>query len=253
MSKIRTAQFLDNLGIAEANLSRIVLVEDFKQRPILNAEALITSGTPTLAQMALRFRANRDFEVLGTNMTSALCTHATGGGITLTTAGAANDQGILSVHLDSGQTQWATIDFSTDDETAFGARIKTGASIADATIWAGLKLTNTPVVATDANQAFFRYEPATNSGKFQAVYSVSGTDYEIDTGVTVEASTAYNLEIAIDSARVARFYINSEEVGTSVALTTGIDLLPYVGVQAGAAAAKAVTVRKLVCAKTDNE
>lgn len=253
MSKTRTAQLNDNLGVVDTLLDKLVLVENFNQRPALNADILITSTNPTLAQMALRFAANRDFEVLGTNMTTALCTHSTGGGITLTTAGAENDQAILSVHLDATQTTWATTDFSTDDEIALATRLKTGASIAAATIWFGWKLTNTPVVATDANQAFFRYEPSTNSGKFQAVYSVSGTDYELDTGVTVAAATEYVLEISVDDDRVPRFFINGKLVATGTALTTGIDLLPYAGVQAGAAAAKAITVRKICVAKTTND
>lgn len=253
MSKNRTAQLNDALGVLANVLDRTILVEDFKQRPALNGDILITSTNPTLAQMATRFLANRDFEVLGTNMTTALCTFSTGGGVTLTTAGAANDQGILSVHLDTNQTQWSVIDFSTDDEIALGTKIKTGASVADTTLWFGWKLTNTPVVATDNDQAFFRYETSTNSGKWQAVYSASGTDYTIDTGVSVAAATEYKLEIVVDEDRVPRFFINNELVATGTALTTGVDLLPYVGVQAGAAAAKAVTVRKLVAAKSNND
>tara|TARA_R100000008_G_scaffold51530_1_gene31014 strand:+ start:38 stop:640 length:603 start_codon:yes stop_codon:yes gene_type:complete len=48
---------------------------------------------------------NTNFEVLGTNMTTALATRsATSAVVTLTTAGADQDQAILCPHLDSGQT-----------------------------------------------------------------------------------------------------------------------------------------------------
>ena len=110
------------------------------------------------------------------------------------------------------------------------------------TIWAGLKLTNVSVTATDDDQAFFRYAAATNSGRWQAISSAAGVDDAHDTGVAVAASTAYRLRIAIDADRVARFYINNSLVETSGVLVTAKDLIPYIGVQANAAAAKKITV-----------
>lgn len=205
-------------------------------KPCINAD--MASGTE-----ATREPADPDFEVLGTNGTSALSTFYAEGGITFTTAGADNDQMILVPHLDTNQTAWSNVTWGTDKETIWGAHISTGSAITAEIVWAGLKLTNTSTTATDDNQAFFRFTPATNGGRWQAIYSISGTDTAVDTGITVAASTKYRFRIAIDSARLARFYINEELVATSTALTDAIDLTPYIGVAAtGAAAAKVIYI-----------
>jgi len=206
-------------------------------------------GKPSLnadiqnAAESTRMIADPDFEVLGTNMTSALSTFNAEGGINLTTAGADNDQAILLPHLDANQSSWTSWTWGSDKASYWMLRFKTGASIAAAIIWAGLKLTNTPTTATDNDQAFFRYQNGVNSGRFQAIYSIDGTDSANDSGVTVAAATEYVLEVAIDASRIARFFINNTLVLTSTALKDATDFIPYLGVQAsGAAGAKAVTV-----------
>lgn len=246
MSKNRTAQQNDTLRIFKNEFDRITLVEKWLKTPGINAD--LASGTE-----ATRVPRNRDFEVLGTNGTSALATFSDGGGLTITTAGASADQMIILPHLDTKQSAWSAIKWNTNDSVAYGNKIKTGASIADTTIWVGLKLTNTSVTATDDDQVFFRYEPSTNSGKWQFIYSVGGTDYSLDTGVTVAASTSYELEIAIDSDRVPRGYVNGDHTNTGTAMTADIDLIPYFGVQADAAAAKAITSRGCAISKEQND
>lgn len=200
-------------------------------KPGINAD--INSATE-----ATREIADPDFEVLGTNGVTASVTYHVEGGIKLTTAGAANDQVIIAPHLDANQTAWAQVTWGTDQETEWQAHVKSGSSIAAEIIWAGLKLTNTSTTATDDDQVCFRYQNAVNSGKFQCVYSIAGTDVAADSGVTVAADTEYVLVITIDSSRIARFYINGSLVATSTALTTAVDLIPYVGVQDTAGAAK---------------
>src|SRR5947199_345765 len=93
--------------------------------------------------------ADRDFELLGTNMTTALCTYNVEGGIKLTTAGADGDQGILLPNLNTNQTPWQVVTWGSDQSAEWQCHIKTGASIANCIIWAGLKLTNTSTTATD--------------------------------------------------------------------------------------------------------
>jgi len=106
-----------------------------------------------------------------------------------------------------------------------------------------LKLTNTEVVATDNDQVFVRYEDDVNSGKFQAVWSIGGTDTTTDTGVTAAVSTRYHIQVVIDASRIARFYLNGSLVATTTALTNATDLIPYIGVAAdGAAAAKSLRI-----------
>jgi hypothetical protein len=64
-----------------------------------------------------------------------------------------------------------------------------------------------------------------------------------DSGVAVAVSTPYLLQIKVGTDRKPRYYINGLPVGVGAALRTGQTLLPFFGVKAGAAAAKAVTVR----------
>ena len=205
-------------------------------KPSANGDILSTSEST-------REIADPDFEVLGTNATSGSATYNAEGGIKLTTAGADGDSVIVLPHLDANQTAWSQVTWGTDKETVWEGMLATDASIAATVIWAGLKLTNTPTTATDNDQAFFRYEAGVNSGKWQAIYSIGGTDTATDTGVTAATATVYHFKVAIGSDRTARFWINGTLVVTSSALSNAVDLIPYMGVAAsGAAAAKAITV-----------
>jgi len=141
-------------------------------------------------------------------------------------------------------------------------------------VWAGLKLTNDQLVATDANQVFFKFQTdATNSEaftdftKWHFVHSIGGTDYISQLPITVAANTPYHLKITIDSNRKASIFVNGQQYnvtstsgstgGTAVttgttksaALTDDIDLIPYVGIEAGAAAAEAVNVHYVCCSR----
>ena len=209
--------------------------------PGVNAD--LASGTE-----ATREPVDQNFEILGVNATSALSTYYAEGGITLTTAGADGDEMILLPHLDTKQSGWAQTTWGTDRQVIWECTIQSGANITNAITWAGLKLTNTEVLATDNDQAFFRYEDDVTSGALIAVYSIGGVDTSVNTGITWAVSTKYRLLIAIDSSRIARFYVGIAGaamtlVATSTALTDATDLIPYIGVAAdGAAAAKAITV-----------
>ncbi len=180
---------------------------------------------------AVRVRTDKIFEVLGNNATSALCTHNVGGGIRFTTAAADGDEMILVPHLDANQTGWDDMTGDTSAEVHWECMLRTSSLLVTNTIiWAGLKLTNAEAEATDADQVYFRYEDDVNSGKIQFVYSIAGTDAEIDTGVAVAVDMDLHLRIVIDDARIARGYINGVLVGTTTALTASIDLKPYIGV-----------------------
>jgi hypothetical protein len=201
-------------------------------KPGINAD--INSATE-----AVREIADPDFEVLGTNGSTDDVTYHVEGGIKVETDGADGDEVIILPHLDTSQTAWAAVTWGTDQETAWEAHIRTGSNITNTIIWAGLKLTNTEVTATDNDQAFFRYEDDVNTGKWQAVSSIGGTDSATDAGVTVAVDTEYHLRVSIDSSRLARFYINGVLVKTSGALADATDLKPYIGIAAdGAGAAK---------------
>jgi hypothetical protein len=234
---------------------RTVYHEELRQMPVLNASVLITADDPTLAQMALRFRANRDWELAGTNAVDGCATFADGGGVKLTTTGTSGDQVILQAQQDTNQTALAAVKFNTDDSPAFLASVKTGDSVADATLWTGMKLTSTGAVASDNDQAYFRYNPAEGDGKWQAVVSRDGVDVAVALGEeAVAADTAYQLVVALDQDRRALFYINGQLWHTTVAgLKADVDLKPFVGVQTNAAAGKKVIVREIAVSKLRND
>jgi len=268
-------------GDAVHDTRRYYLYEAFKQRPALNAvlntaysDADATAAANTAIRLAEKV-ANRDFEVLGTNMTTALCTfNATAAGIILTTAGADADQAIVAPHLDTNQTAWQVTEWGTENQVEWECSINTNA-IDNQKLWAGLKLTNDQLVATDADQAFFKFQTdATNSEAFtdytllHFVHSIGGTDYISALPVTVAANTIYHLKIAIDSDRKAAIFVNGVQYdvtttsgstgGTAVtagtvktaALTDDIDLIPYIGIEAGDSAAEAVDVHYQAISRT---
>jgi len=256
------------LGTTAKDARRYYLDEWFLQRPGINAN--IDQVSTVEVQRAL----NRNWEALGTNMTTALATFAaTSAGILATTAGADADQAILTPHLDTAATAWAGTKWGTENEVHFETSIMLPA-LDNQKVWAGLKLTNDQLVATDDDQAYFKYQTdATNSeaftdfAKWHFVHSIGGTDFISQIPVTVETNTPYHLRFEIDSDRKASIFVNGIQYnvtstsgstgGTAVttgttksgALTNDVDLIPYVGIEAGAAAAEAVNVHYVCCSR----
>ena len=256
------------LGTPIQDARRVYFEEWFLQRPGINAN--IDQVSTVEVQRAL----NRNWEALGTNATTALVTFAsTSAGVLATTAGADQDQTILTPHLDTAATAWAGTKWGTENETHFETSIMLPA-IDNQKVWAGLKLTNDQLVATDANQAYFKFQTdATNSEAFtdftklHFVHSIGGTDFISQLPITVAANTPLHLKITIDSDRKASIFVNGEQYnvtttsgstgGTAVtkgttpstALTDDVDLIPYVGIEAGAGAAEAVNCHYVCCSR----
>ncbi len=260
------------MGDPAKDARRYYLEEWFTKKPGLNAVAIIDPDADSASALAAYVIANKDFETLGTNMTTALTTFsATHGGILMTTAGADQDQAILLPHLDTNQTSWSGTKWGTENSVEWECSISLPA-IDNQKVWAGLKLTNDQLVATDNNQIFFKFQTdATNSEAFSdysywhLVHSIGGTDYISQIPVTVAADTPYHLKISIGSDRKATCFINGVQYnvtstsgstgGTAVtavqpgvaaaktaALTDDTDLIPYIGIEAGAGAAEAINV-----------
>ena len=260
------------MGDPAKDARRYYLEEWFLQRPGLNAVNIIDPDADSASALAATQAANKNFETLGTNMTTALTTFsATHGGILMTTAGADQDQAILLPHLDTNQTAWSGTKWGTENSVEWECSISLPA-IDNQKVWAGLKLTNDQLVATDDDQIFFKFQTdATNSEAFSdysywhVVHSIGGTDYISQLPVTVAATTPYHLKIAIDSDRKATCFINGVQYnvtstsgstgGTAVtavqpstaatksaALTDDVDFIPYIGIEAGAAAAEVLNV-----------
>jgi hypothetical protein len=257
-------------GLKDAR--RKYLYEAFYQRPGLNAINIIDPDADSASALAITQAANKNFETLGTNYTTALTTFsATQAGIVMTTATADQDQGILLPHLDTNQTAWSGTKWGTENQVEWECSISLPA-LDNQKVWAGLKLTNDQLVATDANQMFFKYQSdATNSEAFTTfanwhfVYSIGGTDYISRLPIAVAADTQYHFKIEVDSDRKATIYVNGIQYnvtttagstgGTAVtavqpgtaatktaALTDNIDLIPYIGIENGAAAAEVLNV-----------
>ena len=254
----------NNVNRGARSTNRYYLEEYFNQMPALNAVVTqpLTDADATAAAndaiIVARGIANRSFEVSGTNMTTALVDFAPEGGITLKTAGADADQAILTPHLDTDQSAWATTAWNTAQSLEWECKIYTSAAIDNQKIWAGLKLTTDQVIATDDDQAYFKFQTdATASEAFtdftllHFVYSVGGTDFISALPITVEASTAYHLKISFDSDRKASIFVNGVQYnatttagstgGTAVttgttptpALTSLTTLNPVIGIENG--------------------
>ncbi len=265
-----------DLGIKDTR--RYYLEEYFKQRPILNAN-LDQAYTVEVARAG-----NKDFEVLGTSMTSALCTFSTTvAGITMTTGGSDADQGILVPTLDTAgtkqeQSAWSGINWGTENQVHWETSIRTSSAIDNQKIWAGLKLTSDQLPQTDANQAYFYFATDETVGQVLStytplyfIYSIAGADYLTNTGITVAADTNYHLKIKFDSDRKMSIFVNGRPYGLattatttfdgttsvtgttqatidnniqkSTAMTNDIDLIPYIGIEAGDGAAAALDVQ----------
>ena len=174
---------------------------------------------------------NVNFEVLGTNMTTALATRsATIAAVNLATAGADQDQAIACPHLDSGQTAWTGVKWGSENQTEWEALVRTSAAIDNQKIWAGLKLTNDQLPQTDADQAYFYFATDGTNGQaiddftpWYFIYSVGGADYLTNTGITVAASTNYHFRIAIDSDRKVSIFVNGVQYSVTQTAATTFD------------------------------
>jgi len=270
-------------GLMDAR--RKYLYEPFLQRPGLNAINIVDPDADDAAALAVTQAANKNFETLGTNYTTALTTFsATQAGIVMTTATADQDQGILLPHLDTNQTAWSGTKWGTENQVEWECSISLPA-LDNQKVWAGLKLTNDQLPQTDADQAYFYYASDTTNGQliddyspWYFIYSVNGTDYLTNTGISVAADTNYHFKISIDSDRKPSIFVNGVQYSVSTsaitafdgstsvtgttqatiaanysatnantqkgaALKNDVDLIPYVGIENGDAAAAVLNVQ----------
>lgn len=216
------------------------------------ATGVITVEITLIDGAGLPRAAHPDLELLGTNASDADVTFLEGGGIRLETDGADADQEIIAAHLDASQSYLAGANWDSRNEILFGTNIVTGPQAADihfSTIWAGFKLTNTDIVATDDDQFFFRAgSAAASAANWTAVQSIAGTDVEYDTGITLVEATPYQLLVVLDENRVPHYYINSAKVWTGTGqVAADNDYEFYTGIAArGEAAAKQLDIRNFV-------
>tara|TARA_Y100001938_G_scaffold41093_1_gene56755 strand:- start:525 stop:2576 length:2052 start_codon:yes stop_codon:yes gene_type:complete len=238
---------------AIVSTSRYQLEEYFDRKPQLNATQTIDPDADDAAALAAFVRANRHFELLGTNAAdSHVIYDSEKACLQIATAGSStSDSAIVLPHLDyltaqnaGAQTAWTGIFWKTDAQVVWECSIITDSTISDCMYYAGLKLTNTHVIATDADQAYFFYDSSktilSNAGTattWHFAYSNNGTDYVTDLGVTVDTSTIYHFKIDIDSDRDVRVYVNGVQKGLtqiSGVGDTGVDVNGAVSLTGGA-------------------
>ena len=259
-------------GTPAKDARRYYLEEYFSKKPGLNAVSIIDPDADSASALAAYVIANRDFETLGTNYTTALTTFAAHqAGILMTTATADQDQGILLPHLDTNQTAWSGTKWGTENQVQWECSIQ-APQTDNEKIWAGLKLTNDQLIATDDDKIFFKYatdagngESLTSTTNWHVVHSIAGTDYISRLPIAFAADTPYHLKIVIDSDRKATVFVNgiqynltstsgstggtavtAVQPGTAVvksaALTNDVNLIPYIGIENGDAAAAVLNV-----------
>lgn len=236
--------------------------ERFIKRPLLLAD--MDPSTINQAAVRLLTAANTNWSVSGTNMTSALSTNASGGGLTLTTAGASADQAMLSPGVVNTNVSTSGIGGTTGAAgtapwlTAKSLRFRTMislSSIASVRVVLGYKLTATPTIATDDDQVLFQFDTAaTIADRWQMVTSVGGTDTQTACPSTIAdytpvINTNYFMEIKLATNGAPSFYINGRLMGTGPAMTATMALIPFFGVQALASGAKAISIRSLRLAR----
>lgn len=164
---------------------------------------------------------------------------------------------------------WSSIKFGTENQVTYSAVIITDSSIADMDFQAGLKLSSTNLAyATDNNQAMFFYDTSddlgaiTTNANLHFIYSVAGTDYVTNLGITVAANTVYRLLISIDSTRRVSVFVNNTQYGLtststgttaggvtetdstkkSLVMTDDIDLIPTISVGTDTTSSKKIHV-----------
>lgn len=202
------------------------------------------------------------FSITGTG-TVPTPTFATRGGVTIatrTTSAADADEARLFPFTASAWGAAAGVPPTANKVQLLEARIQLPA-ITFTQFYFGWKLTDTGVVATDANQALFLFDtdattsfgPAGTgtlaaSANWYAVNSSAGDDTAKDTGIVVAAATSYLFQILIDADLRARFFINRKLVWTAItAIASTAALLPTMGVSSatGASAVKSFSVRHI--------
>ncbi len=266
-----------------------------------NCKIRVSNGGVDIASMTFEIQvtvdphidSNPNWAVKGTNSIDIYTKYNTAiAGAVFQTVGSDNDQVIIypKITSDGNSTDltntspWRNINFYSQYQTELNVAIATDNvlnNITNQAIWAGMKLSEVGSYATDADQAYFLYatddhlggtdaSPLTTNGNLHFIYSIGGTDYITDLGITVTASTVYRLRIVFDENRKISVFVNNiqygltstpttttaggvtESVSTtkSLAMTSGAQLIPVVAIQSLEAASKYLSVSFIKISRT---
>ena len=257
---------------------RVYLEEFFEKRPSANGDLDSGGTTTTAAELTTALIANKSFEILGVNHSTGDVTFdAVTGMLKLETDGTNQDAISLWPHQDTNQTKWAVAGmWGSENSPEMEIVLRTGSSLANVKIGAGLKLTedasNNYTLGTDADQVLFYFATddtegaLTTNANLHCVVSSGGTDYVTDLGFALAVDTTYRLGITINSDRQATAWVNGDQYsltrlstaggvqtgkGTekSVALANDKDLYPTVFVEQLAGSAQHIYVAYIKCSR----
>lgn len=186
---------------------------------------------------------NINWQLTGTNAADLDVTRDPDGGLNIVTAGADDDQVIVSPLAGSAAaaTLWSP---------EVGSRMEVVIELPDVSnllFHMGFGLTANLDLVTDDDQAKFEFstEGALTVENWTSNDSIAGLDSQVDTFLAAAALRTINLAVEINTSSVARFYVDDILKVTTGTLTLAADLQPFFGIQALAAAAKTVKVRSI--------
>ena len=143
--------------------------------------------------------------------------------------------------------------FDTDREPYIYVNLGTSsrsAGIHNVRLFVGLKLTGTDVIVTDADQAMWHYDAASDTTAevpWHTVTSVAGIDDDRTSGGIVRQNRSYKLGVFLDRARRPYYVVNDHIHHIGPAMTDLATIIPMIGVAArGAAAQKILFIQKMM-------
>ena len=201
------------------------------------------TGIPALTNLT---HINKNFSIEGTNATNSSATYESGKpGISLVTGTALGDSVIILPPSNNLQSPWNNINWGTENELEWECAL----SIANTSspVWAGLKLTNSRLASTDANQIFFKTETTLNPILWNVIVTINSTTYTSQIPGILVNDKIYKLRITIDKSRFSKIYINdiqynvNDDSTLATEVTPGpipskqllddIDLIPFIGIE----------------------
>ena len=194
-----------------------------------------------------------------------------GGMYLFTSAASADDQVILHPNPSNGHNALNSGVLKTGSRIEFQTSVIFPSIATNFSFFAGLKLTATPLIATDNHQAMFCFGQASpldaslpSTTNFVFAYSVGGTDYMTNLGLPVVADREYHLKFVMDKNRKIKVFINGVQFGLSstsgtytatnnydesAQLTNNVSLYPMAGLQLTSATKRSVVVNYISCSR----